>query len=196
MPATAASNASLRLPREYPSLARGPPAHCILQILRDTSHPAPRSAPRVFSVEVNAHRKITKAQSWSLDNCLPVEKPIGTDWSKMDALNSAPQEVEIEIEDAAPTETQDRWFDQWVTAKGEPLKGLVSSMMGGLAEYERAAKTRKRQRKPEDKLRYETCVEVLVCNLAYAVLNPPTSGRIALRRGKRVQDHALRQSHS
>ena len=102
----------------------------------------------------------------------------------MDALNSAPQ---VEIEDAAPTETQDRWFDQWVTAKGEPLKQFVLSMMGKLVAYERATKTRKRQRKPKDKLRYETCVEVLVCNLAYAVLNPPESGHIAIRRGKRVK---------
>jgi hypothetical protein len=67
--------------------------------------------------------------------------PLVTDWSKMDALNSAPQDVENE--DAASTETQDSWFDQWVTAKGEPLKKLVSSMMGGLAAYSRAQKTRR-----------------------------------------------------
>ena len=79
----------------------------------------------------------------------------------MDALNSAPQ---VEIEDAAPTETQDRWFDQWVTAKGEPLKQLVSSTMGGLVPLERGE--RQRRRKPVDQARYETAVEVLVCNLS------------------------------
>ena len=102
-------------------------------------HPANPQTPGTRSLEALLELvfgraegpQITRGQSWSLDTCLSVEEAIGTDCSKMDALNSAPQEVEIEIEDAAPIETQDRWFDQWVTAKGKQLKGLVSSMMVG-----------------------------------------------------------------
>lgn len=99
----------------------------------------------------------------------------------MHDIPSAPQ---IEDDDAS-TETQDSWFDQWMIAKGEPLKQLVSSMLGGLTAHERAGKTRQRKRKTEDQLRYEACVEVLACNLAYEVLKPSPSGRIAVRRGKR-----------
>jgi hypothetical protein len=96
----------------------------------------------------------------------------------------APPKFKLE---ATPADTKlaDRWFDQWVTAKGEPLKHLVSSMLGGLAALERAARSRPRKRRPVDQVRYEAAVEVITCNLAYAVLNPPESGCIAIRRGKR-----------
>lgn len=102
----------------------------------------------------------------------------------MHDIIAAPQ---VEDEDVTSTENKDSWFDQWMIAKGQPLKQLISSMLGGLAAHEWAGKTRQRKRKTEDQLRYAACVEVLACNLAYEVLKPSQSGRIAIRRGKRFQ---------
>jgi hypothetical protein len=79
---------------------------------------------------------------------------------------------------------KDRWLDQWLVAKGEPLKRLVASTTAGLLAHEKHTAPRERRRREKDHSTFEKNVEILTCNLAYAVLNPPETGLIAYRRGK------------
>jgi hypothetical protein len=79
---------------------------------------------------------------------------------------------------------KDRWFDQWVIAKGDKLKELIEGNIAFLDMYDTKLKPRKRSRKPADKVRWLAVVEVITCNLAYAVLSEPESGCIAISRSK------------
>ncbi|SDR09328.1 hypothetical protein SAMN05519103_00712 [Rhizobiales bacterium GAS113] len=79
---------------------------------------------------------------------------------------------------------EDGWFDRWMCASGEPLKRLVSGMIAGLDFHEQQTRPRTRARKGQDRRRYEATIEVVVANLARAVLVPPASGRIAHIRSK------------
>lgn len=88
-------------------------------------------------------------------------------------------------EDAEETiETSDRWFDQWLIARGEPLKELVAATARSLEFHEEKTAARKRARRSDDQKRWESMVEALVCNLAYAVLSKPETRYLAIRRGK------------
>jgi hypothetical protein len=84
----------------------------------------------------------------------------------------------------ATKEISDRWFDQWLVARGEPLKELVAATVSFLEFHEQKTEARKRARRQDDRKRWETMVEMLVCNLAYAVLSKPETGYLAIRRGK------------
>jgi hypothetical protein len=79
---------------------------------------------------------------------------------------------------------KDRWFDQWVIAKGDKLKELIERNIAFLDVYDTKLEPRKRSRKPSDKVRWLAVVEVITCNLAYAVLSEPESGYIAISRSK------------
>lgn len=89
------------------------------------------------------------------------------------------QEADEEIK-----ESSDRWFDQWLVARGDALKELVEATKKGLEFHEEKSSTRKRARREDDRKRWEVMVEVLVCNLAYGVLSKPETGYLAIRRGK------------
>lgn len=69
-----------------------------------------------------------------------------------------------------------QWFDQWLVAKGEPLHLLVRQV----AEQVERGGVRSRARKPTDQINHLRMVEGIVCNLAYAVLKPPPTGRLAV----------------
>lgn len=79
-----------------------------------------------------------------------------------------------------PTPVKHRWLDQWLMAKGEPLKRLVANTRVFVAHDEMATKARKRARRGPDRERHEQMIDVLVANLSYAVLNPSESMRIAV----------------
>lgn len=82
-----------------------------------------------------------------------------------------------------------RWLDQWRVAQGEPMRALVDLIQGALASFELRDReedrpgARKRGRKRGDAGRFEAMVAVIIVELAYAVLNPPASGRIAVTLG-------------
>jgi hypothetical protein len=100
-------------------------------------------------------------------------------------LNYAGDVSEFAQEDAEETkESSDRWFDQWLIARGKPLKELVDATAWSLEFHEKKTEARKRARRSDDQKRWETMVEALVCNLAYAVLSKPETGYLAIRRGK------------
>lgn len=90
----------------------------------------------------------------------------------------------VQAVDEDATESSDRWFDQWLVARGAPLKELVAATVQFLEFHERQTAARKRARRKDDRARWEAMVEVLVCNLAYAVLSKPETGYLAIRRGK------------
>src|SRR5215510_1881250 len=75
-----------------------------------------------------------------------------------------------------PRPVQHRWFDQWLIAKGEPLKRLVAE----IAQIVESRDQRQRARRPDDGKNHHRMVEGIACNLAYAVLNPPPTGRLAV----------------
>lgn len=79
-----------------------------------------------------------------------------------------------------PPPERHRWLDQWLTAGGEPLKQVVRHCLRNIDHHEAATRVRTRARKPEDRQKFEKMVEVLVANLAYAVVNPPPTGRITV----------------
>ena len=75
-----------------------------------------------------------------------------------------------------PKPVQHRWLDQWLVARGEPLKQLVREIFQIVESRER----RRRARRPDDERNHRRMVEGVVCNLAYAILNPSPTGRLAV----------------
>jgi hypothetical protein len=98
---------------------------------------------------------------------------------------------------APPTATanseRNRWFDDWRCAHvsadsrdGDALRQIIAEVGATVA----ASETRQRRRREVDQRRHETAIEVVVANLAHAVLLPaengtaPTSGsRLAILTG-------------
>jgi hypothetical protein len=81
------------------------------------------------------------------------------------------------------TPVRHRWLDEWQGAATPRLRRLVDEAVSLIAQYERETEARQRQRRPVDQTRHLMAIEVTVCNLAYAVLMPPETGRIALLTG-------------
>jgi hypothetical protein len=79
-----------------------------------------------------------------------------------------------------PKPVKHRWLDQWLVAKGEALQRLVAQTTAFIQHHEDATGARQRGRRPDDKVRHQRLVEVVTANLAYGVLNPPETGRIAI----------------
>lgn len=86
-----------------------------------------------------------------------------------------------------PLPQKHRWLDQWLVTKGEPLRRLVDRTIAFVKHHEDVTGARQRARRPEDEVRHRRLVEVVTANLAYAVLHPPETGRIAIdtRQGER-----------
>ena len=60
------------------------------------------------------------------------------------------------------------WFDQWRGARGPALRSLVVTIRDALAEHEKTTGDRKRERRPDDRRRYEIAVETVVSNLSHS----------------------------
>jgi len=86
-----------------------------------------------------------------------------------------------------PTPQRHRWFDHWLIANGDPLKRLVSEVINAVDTEERREKARRRARRAQDHRYHLDRIEAVVANLAYSVLNPPETGRLAVntRNGER-----------
>lgn len=82
-----------------------------------------------------------------------------------------------------------RWFDEWQGAGTLLLRRLVNEGAHLVAQYEWETNQRQRQRRAGDQAKHFIAVEATVCNLAYAVLMPPTTGRIAVLTGN--GDHGM-----
>lgn len=72
-----------------------------------------------------------------------------------------------------------RWLDQWMVAKGKPLRELVANVTRLVDRRERAYFARKRARKAADLANHRRAIDGVVTNLAYAALSPPATGRLA-----------------
>jgi hypothetical protein len=82
-----------------------------------------------------------------------------------------------------PKPVKHEWLDQWLVAKREPLKGLITDLTAFLEQYEAENSSRSRRRKPADQDAFNDIVNVLGSNLVYAVLFPPPTGRLAINAG-------------
>lgn len=89
--------------------------------------------------------------------------------------------------DVTVSPARHRWLDEWQGASGPALVRLVGETVALLAQYEAETGARQRKRREADERRHRTAVEAVVANLAYAVLMPPETGRLAvsLRHGDR-----------
>ena len=79
-----------------------------------------------------------------------------------------------------PTPVKHRWLDPWLAATGEPLRRLVERTVALVEHDERSDNARQRRRRPLDEEHHQRRIEVVVANLALAVLDPPESGRLAV----------------
>lgn len=75
-----------------------------------------------------------------------------------------------------PKPVQHRWFDQWLIARGQPLKQLVTDILQVVESREQ----RVRARRPDDQNNHQRMIEGVVCNLAYATLSPSPTGWLAV----------------
>lgn len=82
-----------------------------------------------------------------------------------------------------PTPERHRWFDPWMVAKGDPLRRIVSGVLDALEQDERQRGLRKRARRADDLANHQASVDAVVSNLAYAVLMPSDTGRLAVKLG-------------
>lgn len=82
---------------------------------------------------------------------------------------------------ASPVRHQ--WFDRWLGAATPRLQQLAQECAASVGQYEDKTAARKRKRRPDDERRHLAAVEVVVANLAYAVLSPPPTGRLAVLTG-------------
>ncbi len=88
-----------------------------------------------------------------------------------------------------------RWVDQWLVAKGQPLQTLVDGVVALVALREERQGLRQRARRPTDAINHLASINVIVSNLAYAVLVPPPTGKLAISTrsttGTRYDNRAL-----
>lgn len=75
------------------------------------------------------------------------------------------------------------WFDDWMGIHGAALRKLCDGILNDIEAVEVAGGHRQRRRRPTDQAHHETAVEVVVANLAHAVVVPPPSGRLAILTG-------------
>lgn len=76
-----------------------------------------------------------------------------------------------------------RWFDDWRGASGRALRTLVDEVVTLHAQHEASTGARQRKRREADQAHHLASVEGTVANLAYAVLIPPETGRLAVLTG-------------
>lgn len=76
-----------------------------------------------------------------------------------------------------------RWLDPWRGARGLALRNLVSETASTIRHHEGTLRLRERARRPADQVNHLAAVEVVVANLAHAVLHPPETGRLAVLTG-------------
>jgi hypothetical protein len=96
---------------------------------------------------------------------------------KIDAPSGAKQK-----RSRRPKPERHRWLDQWMIAKGA-LRPLVQRTIAFLDHDEEHRKLRRRVRRPKDLTNHHASVDIVVSNLAYAILMPPKTGRLAVRVG-------------
>lgn len=90
-------------------------------------------------------------------------------------------EVDFDQEDPLRPEPQrHRWLDGGLVAHGVPLKELVQRTLTSLADDENPASLRQRARSRQSERLHTRRVEIVVANLALAVLNPPDTRRLAV----------------
>lgn len=96
---------------------------------------------------------------------------------------------------AAPPPQRHRWVDQWLVARGQPLRTMVDEVVALVALREEQQGLRQRARRPADAVNHLASINVIVSNLAYAVLVPPSTGRLAISTrnaaGTRYDNRAL-----
>jgi hypothetical protein len=79
------------------------------------------------------------------------------------------------------------WLDPWLVVRDPSLRLLVARSVALINHHEARTAARKRARKPADQRLHLARVEVVVANLAHAVLSPPPERRLAVLLGHRTR---------
>ncbi len=81
-----------------------------------------------------------------------------------------------------PQPVKHRWFDPYLIPSGEVFQPVLRRITEDVIAFERTEDggNRTRQRRPKDQSNFETIIKAVVANLAYAGLNPPETGRLAI----------------
>lgn len=82
-----------------------------------------------------------------------------------------------------PTPARHRWVKQWMDITGDALRQLAADTIAAVDRYEAIHHPRIRARTAAARESHEALLRVLVANLAYAVLCPSPTGRLAIRAG-------------
>lgn len=72
-----------------------------------------------------------------------------------------------------------QWMDPWRSGQGPAFSGLCAQVSRAIEDQEQTERPRQRKRRKDDETNYRNGIEVLVANLAHAVLLPPETGRLA-----------------
>ena len=92
------------------------------------------------------------------------------------------------------TVSRDRQLNPWRRAAGPALQGLVRAVLARVDAHEQDTGARQRRRRPDDQSRHERMVEIVVCELALAVLDPPERGRFVVSLRYRNQPRRYREA--
>ncbi len=76
-----------------------------------------------------------------------------------------------------------QWFDPWRGARGTALRNLVREFAVAIDIHELTNGLRARRRKAVDQEHHAAAIEIVVANIAHAVLMPPETGWLAVLTG-------------
>ena len=88
------------------------------------------------------------------------------------------------------------WVDQWLVAKGDPLRSLVTEVREEVRAHQKASEVYKRRLRAEYARAADAILETMVVNLARLAMDGAVGDRLALhrnngKRGKSVQNDRL-----
>ncbi|MDT3382483.1 hypothetical protein RNI52_34475 [Labrys neptuniae] len=84
---------------------------------------------------------------------------------------------------AANARERHPWLDPFMGAEGAPLRALIKTVTDSVEAQEQAIGARQRKRRPADQAHHEAALEAIISNLAYSILHPPKTGRLAILTG-------------
>ena len=84
---------------------------------------------------------------------------------------------------ALPLPARHQWVKQWLVAEGAALRRLVADTLVEIDRFEELHHSRQRARRPKDRQSHEGLVAAVVVNLALVSIDPPPTGRLAIRAG-------------
>jgi hypothetical protein len=138
------------------------------------AHPGPSEQPFIREPDEDA-----ETSCYGFVALSETERQLAVQASRSKITNGTPS-----LGPKPPKPEKHRWFDGWLRAKEDGgLRHLVERTIQLFEHHEEHTKARDRARRPDDQKAHLLRIEAIVCNLAYAVLEPPPTGKIATKLG-------------